>query len=244
MKCVCFKLKGDYGHFKPYYTTSSPTTYSLMPPTALYGLLGAMLGLPKEDNLYYGKLDEAGLKIGIGILTPLRKASMSTNLINTKGNFWVPTGRNTNGVRTPTRYEYVVGQEYLVFASMADEELLEELADRLKGHRFAYSISMGLAGLLAEAELLAYEEARRLNLEDYIELDTAVSVDALMGENPIGINGDIQYCRERYVKSFGDNRIPLEYVDVLFATNGKKIKVKCRKAYSMNGYTYAFLNED
>ncbi len=244
MKCISFKLKGDYGHFKPYYTTSSPTTYSLMPPTALYGLLGAMLGLPKEDNLYYSKLEEAGLKIGIGLLTPLRKASMSTNLINTKGNFWVPTGRNTNGVRTPTRYEYVVGQEYLVFVSMIEEILLEELAGRLKEHRFAYSISMGLAGLLAEAELLAYEEVHQINSEDYIELDTAVSIGALIGENPIGINGNIQYCRERYVRRFGDNRIPLEYVDALFATNGKKIKVKCRKAYSMNEYTFAFLNED
>lgn len=243
MKCVCFKLKGDYGHFKPYYTTSSPTTYSLMPPTALYGLLGAILGFPKEDNIYYSKLEEAGLKVGIGLLTPLRKASMSTNLVNTKGNFWVPTGRNTNGVRTPTRYEYVVNQEYLVFVAMSNEVLLEELADRLKEHRFAYSISLGLAGLLAEAEFLVYDDASQLNGEDYMELDTAVSVDDLLGENPIGISGDIQYCRERYVKKFGDNRIPLEYVDALFSTNGKKIKVKCRKAYTMKEYIFTFLNE-
>ncbi|SHO50563.1 type I-B CRISPR-associated protein Cas5b [Anaerocolumna xylanovorans] len=244
MKCICFKLKGDYGHFKPYYTTSSPTTYSLMPPTALYGLIGAVLGFPKEDNLYYSKLEEAGLKVGIGLLTPLRKTSMSTNLVNTKGNFWVPTGRNTNGVRTPTRYEYVVGQEYLIFVSMTDEILLEKLADRLKEHRFAYSISMGLAGLLAEVELIAYEEAYQLNQKDYIELDTAVSIEELTGENSIGINGEIQYCRERYVKRFSDNRIPAEYVDALFATNGKKIKVKCKKAYSMKEYTFAFLNDD
>jgi CRISPR-associated protein Cas5h len=155
MKCVCFKLKGDYGHFKPYYTTSSPTTYSIMPPTALFGLIGAILGLSKEGNLYYSTLEEAGLKVGIGLLTPLRKASMSTNLINTKGNFWVPTSRNANGMRTPTRYEYVIGQEYLIFVSMSDELLLDELADRLEKHKFAYSISMGLAGLLAEAEFLS-----------------------------------------------------------------------------------------
>ncbi len=244
MKCVCFKLKGDYGHFKPYYTTSSPVTYSLMPPTAVYGLLGAILGLSKEDNSYYRQLDNAGLKIGIGLLTPLRKAAMSTNLVNTKGNFWVPTGRNTNGMRSPTRYEYVVGQEYIIFVTMSADNLLMELADRLKEHKFFYNISLGLAGLLAEAELLCFGEAQKLSGNEYRELDTAISIKDLEGENPIEITGKVQYCRERYVKRFGDNRIPMEYVDALFSTNGKKIKVKCRKVYKLQKYVFAFLNDD
>lgn len=84
MKCVCFKLSGDYGHYRPYYTTSSPTTYSLMPPTSIYGLVGAILGLKKDDNYYYKELENAKIKVGIGLLTPVKKVTMSTNLVNTK----------------------------------------------------------------------------------------------------------------------------------------------------------------
>lgn len=243
MKCVCFKLRGDYGHYRPYYTTSSPTTYSLMPPTSIFGLIGAILGLEKNEGSYYKTLELAGLRIGIGILTPVKKVSMSTNLINTKGNYWVPTGRNTSGVRTPTKYEYVVGQEYLVFATMRDEKLLKELAERLKEHRFAYSISLGLAGLIADAELVCFSEMQKLETEDFQEIDSAVAIHESASKIEIYISNDIQYCRERYVKQFGDNRVPLDYVDVLFSVNGKKIRVKSKKTYKMQDYTFTFLNE-
>lgn len=243
MKCVCFKLRGDYGHYKPYYTTSSPTTYSLMPPTSIFGLIGAILGLEKSENSYYQTLDKAGLKVGIGLLTSVRKASMSTNLINTKGNFWVPTGRNTNGLRSPTKYEYVVGQEYLVFVTMDQEEMLKELAGRLKEHCFTYSISLGLSGLLADTELVCFEEAEQAESNDYQEIDSAVAIHTLHPNDGIRIDPEIQYTRERYVKRFGENRIPLDYEDVLFSSNGKKIQVKCNKVYKMKEYVFAFLNE-
>lgn len=243
MKCVCFQLRGDYGHFRPYYTTSSPTTYSLMPPTSIFGLIGAILGLEKEESAYYRILSEAGLKVGIGTRTPVRKVSMSTNLINTKGNYWVPTGRNTSGMRTPTRYEYLVGQEYLIFASMVGGKLLEELAARLQDHRFAYGISLGLAGLIADADLLCFDEAQKVESDDYLELDSAVAIQDLDKKMGIYISPDIQYCRERYVKQFGENRVPLNYVDVLFSSNGRKVKVKCNKAYKIQDYLFTFLNE-
>ncbi|PKM50351.1 MAG: type I-B CRISPR-associated protein Cas5 [Firmicutes bacterium HGW-Firmicutes-7] len=243
MKCVCFKLKGDYGHFRPYYTTSSPTTYSLMPPTSIFGLIGAILGLEKIENSYYQVLIKAGLRVGIGVITPVKKVSMSTNLINTKGNYWVPTGRNTSGVRTPTKYEYVVGQEYLIFAAMEDERLLEELAIRLEEHCFAYSISLGLSGLIADAELICFEEVQKVEKEEYQEVDSAVNIQESGQKIQIHISPDIQYCRERYVKQFGKNRVPLDYVDVLFSANGRKIKVKCKKVYQMQDYIFTFLNE-
>lgn len=243
MKCVCFKLKGDYGHYRPYYTTSSPTTYSLMPPTSLFGLIGAILGMEKMGNIYYQTLSTAGLKVGIGLLTPVRKVFMSTNLIMTKGDYWVPTRRNSNGVRTPTKYEYVINQEYLVFVSMKDNELLEQLALRLKEHRFAYSISLGLSGLIADAELICFDEAEKIEVKECIELDSSIPIQEFGHKIEIDFLQDIHYCRERYVKNFSLNRVPLEYVDVLFSVNGKKIKVKSQKLYKMKEYKFAFLNE-
>lgn len=241
MKCVCFKLTGDYGHYKPYYTTSSPTTYSLMPPTSIYGLVGAMLGLDKTDNHYYKKLESANIRVGIGLLTPVKKTIMSTNLVNTKNNYWVPTNKNSSGPRTPTRFEYVVRQEYLLFITMENELLLDDLADRLEKHCFAYGISLGLSNLIADAELICYDILQKVISDDYIEMDSAIPTDKIKTEKGIKVLPDIKYCKERYVKKFGENRIPLDYVDVLFSTNARKISVKCNEVYKLNNYYFAFL---
>ena len=241
MKCVCFKLTGDYGHYRPYYTTSSPTTYSLMPPTSIYGLVGAMLGLDKIDNHYYKELESANIRVGIGLLTPVKKTTMSTNLVNTKNNYWVPTNKNSSGPRTPTRFEYVVRQEYLVFITMENELLLDELAERLEKHCFAYGISLGLSNLIADAELICYNILQKVDKIDYIEMDSAVPTDKIETEKGIKVLPDIKYCKERYVKRFGENRIPLDYVDVLFSTNARKISVKCNEVYKLNNYHIAFL---
>ncbi|MDD4088757.1 MAG: type I-B CRISPR-associated protein Cas5b [Tissierellia bacterium] len=242
MKCICFKLSGDYGHYRPYYTTSSPTTYSLMPPTSIYGLVGAILGLNKDDNYYYNELENAKTKVGIGLLTPVKKVTMSTNLVNTKNNYWVPTNRNSSGPRTPTRFEYVVKQEYLVFVTMEDELFLDELAERLENHRFAYGISLGLSNLIADAELICYDVLHKVSNDDFIEMDSAVPTDKIEEDKGIKVLTDIKYCKERYVKKFGENRIPLDYVDVLFSTNARKISVKCNEVYKLNHYNITFLN--
>ena len=52
MKCLVFDIKGDYGHFKKYYTTSSPLTFSI-PRTTVSGMIGALIGLDKEEYLKY-----------------------------------------------------------------------------------------------------------------------------------------------------------------------------------------------
>lgn len=241
MKCVCFKLTGDYGHYRPYYTTSSPTTYSLMPPTSINGLIGAILGLDKNNNHYYKVLENANARVGIGLLTPVKKATMSTNLVNTKNNYWVPSNKNSAGPRTPTRFEYVVRQEYLVFVTMEDESILDELAYRLSNHYFAYGISLGLSNLIADAELDCYDTLNKVNSDDYIEMDSAIPTDTILRGKGIKVIPDIKYCKERYVKRFGENRIPLEYVDVLFSTNARKVSVKCNEVYRLNNYYIAFL---
>lgn len=241
MKCVCFKLFGDYGHYRPYYTTSSPTTYSIIPPTSVYGLVGAILGLDKKNNDYYKRLENAGMKIGIGLISPVKKAAMSTNLINTKNDYWVPTHRNSAGPRTPTRFEYVVRQEYLIFIAMKDEPLLDKLAYRLVNHCFAYGISLGLANLIADAEFICYDVLHKIDSEEYIEMDSAVPTDKIDRQNGIKVLPGIKYCKERYVKRFGENRIPLDYVDILFSTNGKRIVVKCNEVYRLKNYIITFL---
>lgn len=243
MNILAFRLFGDFAHFRPYYTTSSPTTYSLMPPTSVIGMVGAILGLEKEENRYYTQLEEREIKVGICLEKPITKVMMSTNLINTKGNYWVPTGRNSNGPRTPTRYEYVRQPEYMIYVTMKDTALLDELAERVKHHCLAYTVSLGLANLIADVSFAFYEEAVYKQEADYVEMDSAVPLSALTGERPIQILPDIQYCKEQYVKSFFADRVPAEYVDILFSVNGKKVSVMTKGYYEVGNRKILLMNE-
>ncbi len=243
MKVLAFRLFGDFAHFRAYYSTSSPTTYSLVPPTSIMGVLGAILGLSKYQDQYYDLLTEKETLVGVHLDNPVSKMMMSTNLINTKNNYWVPTGRNSSGPRTPTRFEYVRKPEYLIYVTMKDEGLLVELADRIKKHCLSYTVSLGLANLIADVTFEFYEEAVPQQAEGYQTMDCAVPLSALADEKPIHIEPDIQYCKERYVEYFLRDRVPGGYVDVLFSMNGKKITVKPSKYYEAGGRKFLFMNE-
>jgi CRISPR-associated protein Cas5h len=49
VKVIVFDIWGDYGHFKKFHTTASPLTFSFPPPTAVIGIVAAILGIDKEN---------------------------------------------------------------------------------------------------------------------------------------------------------------------------------------------------
>lgn len=240
MYVICFDIFGDFAHFRPYDTTSSPITYTMLPPTTLFGILGAILGFGKEE--YELRLKQAKTRIGIALNTEARKWTTSVNLINTKGNYWVPTNRNSNGPRTPTRYEFLVNPSYRIFVTMADNALLNELENRVREHTPVYTISLGLAGLIADLRYCFSGEAQKTETLDYIQLSTAISILDLEEEDAIDLNKGLVYAKERFVSSFGENREPEEFVDVLYSLKGGPVWVKTKQAYKLNEHFFTFLN--
>jgi len=240
LKVLCFRIYGDFGNFKPYYTTTSPITYSLMPPTAIMGVIGAILGLEKGN--YNKILQEAETRVGIGIVNPIRKKNIGINLINTKGDYWIPTSKNTSGPRTPTRYEFLIKPEYLVFVTMKNVELLENLAVRIEQHKPCYSVSMGLAWLLADFEPVIFGEATEItNSQDFLIFSSAVPISCLDPEMGIGIVEGVRYCKERFVKSFGEDRKPMDYVDAIFSVSPEKARFRTNTAYKLDDMIFQFL---
>lgn len=49
MEGLRFNIKGDWGHFKIPYTNNNPQTYSIIPKTALLGIIGAVCGIDRKD---------------------------------------------------------------------------------------------------------------------------------------------------------------------------------------------------
>lgn len=69
-KLLCFDIWADYAHFKKYYTTTSPLTFSIPPKTSIYGIIGAILGMGKNEYLYY--FQPGMCQIGIQIMKPIK----------------------------------------------------------------------------------------------------------------------------------------------------------------------------
>ena len=85
MRILVFDIWGDYGHFKKFHTTSSPLSFSIPPPTAVYGIIGAIAGISKEN--YTDTLNQYNLKIAVGINKPVKKMRMGVNWIELKKSF-------------------------------------------------------------------------------------------------------------------------------------------------------------
>lgn len=239
MKVLNFELFGDFAHFRPYYTTSSPTTYTIIPPTTAVGVIGAILGLDKEE--YSTNLKDKGIRIGIGLKNIVKKLTLSINLVNTKGNYWIPTKKNTYGPRTPTRYEYLKEVCYSIFVTMEDEETLDKLAKKVKEHTPYYTISLGLANLLGDIKFIAYEEVTKIEQDNFIEIDTAVKIENLKKEDPINLEKGITYSKERFVSSFKENREPEDFVDILYSLKAEKICVRAKEVYKLGDRNFTFL---
>lgn len=239
MRVLNFEIFGDFAHFRPYYTTSSPITYTMIPPTTVYGIIGAILGL--EKNQYNEILKSKGTRIGIGIKNEVKKLSLGINLVNTKGNYWVPTKKNSNGPRTPTKYEFLKDVCYSIYITMEDEKLLEELVQKIKKHMPYYTISLGLANLIADIRYISDGQAQKIDNDDYVEIETVVDIAKLKGKDAINLEKGITYAKERFVKCLKENREPEEYVDVLYSLKAESLSVKTEEIYQLEGKQFTLI---
>jgi len=134
MKAAVFDIYGDYGHFGKQYTTSSPLTFSFPPPPTVKGIIGAILGFDK--NSYHTKLDQAGLKLGVSILSPIRHSRITINHINTKGGHWT-----IEHGRIQIRTEFLCFPRYRLYISLSDGDVYESLKKMLISHQTVFTLS-------------------------------------------------------------------------------------------------------
>jgi CRISPR-associated protein Cas5h len=143
---VVFEVASDMAHFRRQYAITTALTYVVPPRTALCGLVGAILGLPKNDCLREFTDDLA--TFGLQIVEPIRTGHVSINLVQTKDglNF-----RPTRGPRvqphTTMRYEVVKSPRYRVI--FGHQQLAERLAELLGRAESYYTPCLGLAWMIA-----------------------------------------------------------------------------------------------
>lgn len=146
---VVFEVASDMAHFRRPYAITTALTFPAPPRTALCGLVGAIVGLPKNECLAWFGDDQA--VFAVQMLEPLKTGHVSLNLLDTKGTKTVagiPTFRPKEvNPHTIMRYEIIRSPRYRVF--FAHAELGSRLADYVANERSYYTPCLGLAWMIA-----------------------------------------------------------------------------------------------
>lgn len=240
MKVIAFDIWGDYAHFRRFFTTSSPLTYSFPPPTAVRGIVGAILGLAKEEYLRA----TADLAIGVRILKPVKRVRLGHNLIFTKsksGDFdptLSPRRKAGENVRTQIKAEYLKDARFRLYVG-GKEALLDNLETLLREHCSHYTVSLGLSELLADFAYVETYTARPLPPGTY-EVSTVFPVDVLEDLSS-ALRVGVRLAKERIPVYLAADRTPLLYQDVVVELQAQTVRLGIRDVYRLDNGEVVYL---
>ncbi len=219
MKTLVFDIYGDLGHFKKFYTTSSPLTFSFPPPPTVRGMLGAIIGASKDN--YLEVFSHEKCKLAIRILSPISKIRMGLNHINTKGNYWIPIKKGTHEARTQIRTEFVKNPAYRIYISHNDNKVFDKLVENIMAHKTVFTLSLGLSELLADFRFISVKEFIRRE-KGQVEILTVIPMN-MIEDYGVNFEQGKKYFKEKIAVEMTEERVVERYEDVLFEVQGKPI---------------------
>jgi len=234
---LVFDIWGDYGHFRKFYTTTSPLTFSFPPPSTIAGILGAIYGASKNEYLNIFSLNKC--QIAIKIVKPIKKVRMGLNLINTKGNFWMLFSNKYHEPRTQIRTEFLKDPCYRIYVSHDDAKVFDRLLHLVKAHNSTYSVALGLSELLCDFKYAGLYEAKE-KADSEVELVSPITMSNLSHDGLVIEQGK-KYFKEKMPIVMNPDRVVEKYDEVIFAPDGKTIKAKIKIYWQLeNGENVAF----
>jgi len=238
MKALVFDVWGDYGHFRKFYTTSSPLTFSFPPPSSIAGILGAVYGAKKEEYIKIFSLNKCN--IALKIVNPVKKVRMGINYINTKGNYWTLYSNQYHEPRTQIRTEFLKDPYFRIYFTHENEKIFKTLSCLLKEHKSTYTISLGLSELLADFKYVGEYGLETKADNELVEFQTPVTESKLL-QNGLEIESGKKYFKEKLPINMNQERIVEKYDNVIFEPEGKTIKAKVKSYYRLeNGENIIF----
>jgi len=241
MKVLVFDIWGDFGHFRKFYTTTSPLTFSFPPPPTISGILGAIYGTDKNTNEYLKLFGNGRCKIGLRILNPVKKLRMGLNLLETKGtNLKLPMSDKNLAPRTQIRTEFLKDPHFRIFITHEDDKVFDKLAGNIEKHQSIYTVSFGLSELLADFKYMGLYNCDEIINNKMVELFTPFIMEDLI-ENEFEIETGKKYFKEKMPIVMNNDRVVERYADVIFEPDGKAIKAKLKTFFKLeNGENIAF----
>lgn len=145
---ISFRYHARYGHFRKPYSNVSSLSYPFPPRTALSGLLGAILGVPKAEAPI--KFDDKNLRVAVEIEKPIKTITHVTNLRqDSVGGIDYSINRSKRSKKSNLKnipdwnkaalipQEILRYPSYIIYINLKNN--MSELVSRIKGQRFVGS---------------------------------------------------------------------------------------------------------
>ncbi len=151
---LVFEVRGEWAHFRRYYTTTSPLTFPAPPRTVVIGLLGAILGIEKMENPSRFTPDKC--RIAVSILNPIRTFRLKEN--------WRQGASGPEAFATArVPVELVRNPQYRLFVQHSDNDLLARLKKYVEKGESHFTPSLGITECLAEVSFVDWVEQKDFN---------------------------------------------------------------------------------
>jgi CRISPR-associated protein Cas5h len=244
MKVLVFDIWADYAHFRKFYTTTSPLTFSFPPPPTIAGILGAIYGTDKNTNKYLEIFGCKECRVSIRILNPIKKVRMGLNFITTKDNCWQPilkiTSKSRHEPRTQIRTEFLKDPKFRIYVGHENKNIFEELVKRIRDREIFYTVSLGLSELIANFSFIGVYICEQKFGDTWVDIHSVFPITNL-SENGLIIEEGKKYFKEKIPIIMKQNRMVEKYEDVIFEPDGKTIKAKLKTYFKLeNGENIVF----
>jgi CRISPR-associated protein Cas5h len=225
---VAFEVASDIAHFRRQYAITTALTYVVPPRTALCGLVGAILGLPKNQCLQHFTDEHA--VFGLQVIEPIRTGHISINLLDTKGSSdFRPKRINPH---TAMRYEIVRSPRYRVI--FGHETLGEKLAELLKRRESHYTPCLGLAWMIAWLDGVRLLSGDRVSdNQEYQPFSSLVRTDDLRPGTDVHWNNGSIYQRIRMPAEMRADRKVTRYEEYIVETTGRSVDATLRSYWKL-----------
>ena len=154
MKSIKFRLKGDYGQFKIPYSNNNPLTYSFITKTALVGMIGAVVGIERNDMRRLFPILCTSLKYSLSFNNEFSKISMSMYACNFD-NYSKNSDGDNRPNKSPKPMEYLKNIDWNVYISCFSKDkevvdIFERFCYNLENNIFFWNPTLGIKQCFCE----------------------------------------------------------------------------------------------
>jgi len=137
MKGIQFLVEGNWGHFKRPETNNNPLSHDLITKTALIGLIGAVLGIEREEMKSLFPQLSADLLYGVQLFNHVKKISWG---------FTSKTAINPTAGGSPKYFEFLKEPKFLISLALHNnrsEKIFDGLNYALRNEQAVYTPVLG-----------------------------------------------------------------------------------------------------
>lgn len=217
MKAIQFEVKGNWAHFRKVEANLNPLTHDFITKTALFGMIGAVLGYDREKMRPLFRQFSEDFKYSVQINNALQKQS------------WGFTYRDVSNAfdKAPKQMEVIKNPSYTIVLGIGNERSVthfEAFAEALKNENAVYEPILGIHNCPAELYFLQEGE---LTAKENAIFETKGFVSSK--HKPIVDNQNIFRMGFDKIPTFQNDdfwNLPDKYVQVIYPSDDKKLKVE------------------